>query len=332
MGRAGPHLHGHQARSRRLSHARAIPATLAFFEPIARRPRLAALLGALCIAFSGIFYKFAEVTPSTATVFRCLYGLPILALVGWYEHRQYGPLPRRAVWLAVVAGVFFAADLLSWHHAVDAVGAGLATVLGNLQVLVVGLVAWLVLKERPPRPVLLALPIVLVGIVLISGVIGTGAYGPNPPLGVALGMFTALAYAGYLLVIRRGSRDLRRPAGPVAISTASTALVAIVVGALLGELDPVPAWPSHGWLALVGVTSQSIGYLVISISLPRLPAALTSIILLAQPVATVALARVLLNETPSFEQLAGVGLVVGGIAVATVPVGRLRDMAARKAS
>jgi drug/metabolite transporter (DMT)-like permease len=279
----------------------------------------------MCIAFSGIFYRYAEVTPSTATVFRCLYGLPILALVGWYEHRRFGALPRRAVWLSVLAGMFFAGDLLSWHHAVDAVGAGLATVLGNLQVLVVGLVAWLVFRERPPRPVLLALPVVLVGVVLISGVIGAGAYGANPPLGVSLGIFTAISYAGYLLVIRRGSNDLRRPAGPVAISTASTALVAIVVGTILGELDPVPAWPSHFWLVLVGITSQSIGYLIISISLPRLPAALTSIILLAQPVATVVLARVLLEEQPSVAQLLGVALVVGGIAIATIPVGRLRD-------
>jgi len=284
------------------------------------------------IAFSGIFYRFAEVSPSTATVFRCLYGLPILALVGWYEHRRFGALPTRAIWLSVIAGVFFAADLLSWHHAVDAVGAGLATVLGNLQVIVVGLVAWVVFKERPPRSVLLALPIVLVGIVLISGLVGTGAYGANPPLGVSLGMFTAIAYAGYLLVIRRGSNDLRRPAGPVAISTASTAVVAVLVGAFLGELDPIPALPSHGWLALLGVTSQSIGYLVISISLPRLPAALVSIILLAQPVATVILARVLLAEDPSVEQLLGVALVVGGIAVATVPVGRLRDRATRRAA
>jgi drug/metabolite transporter (DMT)-like permease len=282
------------------------------------------------IAFSGIFYRYADVTPATATVFRCLYGLPILALVGWYEHRRYGALPRRAVLLAIVAGVFFAGDLLSWHHAVDAVGAGLATVLGNLQVIVVGLVAWVVFKERPPRPVLLALPIVLVGVVLISGLIGEGAYGANPPLGVSLGIFTAISYAGYLLVIRRGSNDLRRPAGPVAISTASTALVAVVAGVLLGELDPIPAWPAHGWLALLGVTSQSIGYLVISISLPRLPAALTSIILLAQPVATVVLARILLAEDPSLEQLLGVALVVGGIAVATVPVGRLRDAAAAR--
>jgi drug/metabolite transporter (DMT)-like permease len=176
--------------------------------------------------------------------------------------------------------------------------------------------------------VLYALPIVLVGVILISGVVGTGAYGVDPPLGVTLGLFTALCYAGYLLIIRRGSNDLRRPAGPVAISTASTALVAILVGSLLGELDPVPAWPSHGWLILVGITSQSIGYLVISISLPRLPAALVSIILLAQPVATVALARLPpLNELPSFEQLLGVSLVVAGIGVATLPIARIRDRA-----
>jgi drug/metabolite transporter (DMT)-like permease len=281
----------------------------------------------MCIAFSGIFYRFAHVTPETATAFRCLYGLPVLALVGWVEHRRYGPLPSRAVWLAIIAGVFFAGDLLSWHHAVDQVGAGLATVLGNLQVIVVAFVAWLVFGERPPRTVLYGLPFVLAGVVLISGIVGQDAYGANPALGVVLGIVTALAYAGYLLIIRRGSNDLRRPAGPVAISTASTAIVAIVFGLAVGQLDPVPSWPSHGWLALVGITSQSIGYLIISISLPRLPAALTSIILLTQPVATVVLARVLLDEEPSIAQLLGVALVIAGIAVATVPVGRLRDRA-----
>jgi drug/metabolite transporter (DMT)-like permease len=201
----------------------------------------------------------------------------------------------------------------------------LATVLGNLQVLVVGFVAWLVLGERPSRSVLVALPVVVVGVVLISGVVGAGAYGENPPLGVLLGLLTALAYAGYLLVIRHGGRDLRRPAGPVAIATLSTAIVAGFVGAPLGELDFVPSWPTHGWLVAYGVTSQSLGYLLVALSLPRLPAVLTSIILLAQPVTTVVLGIVLLAEAPSVAQVAGVGLVVGGIAIATVPVGRLRD-------
>jgi drug/metabolite transporter (DMT)-like permease len=301
-------------------------------DAISERPRIAALLGALSIAFSGIFYRYADVSPSTVTVFRCLYGLPILVLVAVVERRRYGPLPRRAMGLAVVAGIFFAGDLLTWHHAVDAVGAGLATVLGNLQVLVVGFVAWAVLGERPPRSVIAATPVVLAGAILISGVVGAGAYGENPPLGVALGSLTALCYAGYLLVIRRGTNDIRRPAGPVAISTASTMVVAIVAGMIVGDLDPVPSWPSHGWLALLGVTSQAVGYLLISMSLPRLPASLVSIILLVQPVATVILARVLLDEVPSVFQLGGVILIVGGIALATLPIGRVRDMRARQAT
>ena len=134
--------------------------------------------------------------------------------------------------------------------------------------------------------------------VLISGAIGGDAYGADPGLGVVLGIGTAMCYAGYLLVIRRGGRDPRRPAGPVAIATVLCALAAAGAGAVYGDLDMAPPVESLAWLALLGVTSQSAGYLLISISLPRLPAVITSIILLAQPVMTVVLSVILLGETP----------------------------------
>ena len=278
----------------------------------------------MCIAFSGIFYRWAAVSPETGTVFRALFGLPLLVLVAWAERRRFGPLPGRTVRLALIAGVFFAGDLIFWHHAIEAVGAGLATVLGNLQVIVVGLVAWLLLGERPSRAVFTALPIVLVGVILISGLIDADAYGRDPSLGVVLGVLTAICYAAYLLIIRGVGRDLRRPAGPVALSTGATAGAAIVFGTATSTFQPLPPVESLAWLVLLGVSAQSAGYLLISISLPRLPAVLTSIILLAQPVATVVLAMILLAETPSIGQLTGVALVVGGIAVATVPLERLR--------
>jgi drug/metabolite transporter (DMT)-like permease len=272
----------------------------------------------VCIAFSGLLYRWAEVTPSTGTVFRALFGLPLLGFVAWLEHRRYGGLPRRTIGLAAIAGIFFAGDLTFWHHAIGAVGAGLATVLGNLSVLVVGVVAWLAFGERPSRSTFLALPLVLAGIVLISGAVGSGSYGANPGLGVVLGIACAFCYAGYLLVIRFGGHDLRRPAGPVAIATVSTTLVALAVGLVIGDLDPTPPIASLAWLALLGLTSQSLGYLLISLSLPRLPAVLTSIILLAQPVMTVGLSIGLLGEAPSAIQMVGVALVIGGIAIATL--------------
>jgi drug/metabolite transporter (DMT)-like permease len=190
---------------------------------------------------------------------------------------------------------------------------------------VVGVVAWLVLGERPSRSTLLALPVVLLGVVLISGAVGGKPYGADPGLGVILGLCTALCYAGYLLVIRRGGRDARRPAGPVAVATLFTVIASGIVGTLYGDLDLAPAPASLAWLALLGVTSQSAGYLFISISLPRLPAVVTSIILLSQPVMTVVFSIVLLGEAPSAAQFVGVGLVIGGIAAATVPIARIRD-------
>ena len=159
---------------------------------------------------------------------------------------------------------------------------------------------------------------------LISGIVGGQPYGADPSLGVVLGAFTAFCYAGYLIVIRKVDR--RRTAEPVAISTASTAVVSLGVGLALGTLDLVPSLPAHLWLFLLGISAQSAGYLFISYSLPRLPAVVTSIILLSQPVMSVFLAMLIVNEAPSAGQLLGVGLVVGGIALATVPAPKLRRL------
>ena len=83
--------------------------------------------------------------------------------------------------LAYAAGVLFAIDLVAWHYSIAYIGAGLATVLGNLQVVLVGLTAWLVLSERPEPRAVIAVPPALIGIVLISGAFEDGAYGAIRP-------------------------------------------------------------------------------------------------------------------------------------------------------
>lgn len=294
----------------------------ALFGFLAARPVMTAVLGAMAIAFSGILVRLAHVEPATAAIFRCAYALPALGLIALLERRAHGPRPAAQVRLAMLAGVFLALDLVIWHHTIGLVGAGLATVLGNTQVVIVAFLAWLVLGERPPGRTLLALPVVLGGVVLISGVVGTGAYGSNPGLGVILGLVVGLAYAAFLIVLRRGNADLRRPAGPLFDATLIGALASLVIGLPLGEVNLVPSWPAHGWLLTLALTSQVVGWLIISVSLPRLPAALTSVILTLQPVASVMLAMVLLGEAPSGIQLLGAGTIMVGLLLATL---RFRD-------
>src|SRR5436309_4985950 len=176
------------------------------------RPILATLAGALAISFSGILFRVAHVSPTTGAFFRCLYALPVLWPLAVWEDRRYGPRPLKQRALAWIAGLLFAVDLVAWHQGIEEVGAGLATVLGNLQVVLVGLLAWIIMRERPSNRALAAIPIALVGVVLISGALENGAYGRNPGLGVAYGILTALAYSGCLLSLRAGNKDVRRPA------------------------------------------------------------------------------------------------------------------------
>jgi drug/metabolite transporter (DMT)-like permease len=236
----------------------------------------------------------------------------VLFALAWREDRRYGPRPAHDRRLAVPAGIFFAADLIFWHHAIADVGAGLATVLGNLQVVVVPFAAWAILGERAERRILVSLPLVCSGIVLISGVLESGAYGEDPARGVVFGILTGLTYAGFILVLRQGSSDLRRPAGGLADTTA-VATVCILVVALILRVDLVPSWPAHGWLVLLALSSQVLGWMLITTSLPRLPAALTSVTLTIQPVASVILGIVLLGEDPSGLQLVGVACILGGL-------------------
>jgi drug/metabolite transporter (DMT)-like permease len=288
------------------------------FGVLADRPVMTAVLGAMSIAFSGILVRLANVEPATAAIFRCAYALPALGLIAYLERRAYGPRPAAQIQLAMLAGVFLALDLVIWHHTIRLVGAGLATVLGNTQVVIVAFLAWLFLGERPPRRTLLALPVVLGGVVLISGVIGKGAYGSNPGLGVILGLVVGLVYAAFLLVLRHGNADIRRPGSPLFEATLIGAVTSLLIGLPLGEVNLVPSWPAHGWLLMLALTSQVMGWLIISVSLPRLPAALTSVILTLQPVASVMLAMLLLGESPSVVQLLGAATILAGLLLATL--------------
>ncbi|HEY3610300.1 MAG TPA: DMT family transporter [Pseudonocardiaceae bacterium] len=298
-------------------------------SPRAGHPVLAVLAGASCIAASATLIRLADTTAGMAALFRCAFAVPVLWGLMRFDRKRAGrrPLPRRARWLARLAGGAFAIDLVLWSHAINAVGAGLATVLGNLQVLFVALIAWTVLGERPTRRLFVALPVMLVGVVLIGGVFGSGAYGSSPGLGVIFGTGTSICYAGFILLLRAAglttgdSADVGTIA-PLYEATLGATVGAAVLAVILGDARLDSPWPTLGWLALLAVSSQVVGWLLISRSLPVLPATLTSTLLLVQPVGAVILGAIVFGEDPSGDQLFGVAILLTGVLVATAGRGR----------
>lgn len=298
----------------------------------ARRPLLIAGLGSATISASAVFVAESGATAVSTAFYRTVLALPVLVVLALIEQRRLGTRALAQRLRAGLAGVFLAVDLILWAHAIADVGAGVATVLGNLQVLFVAGLAWLLWKERPGRAVAFALPVVMFGVVLVSGLLDHSTSSEHPVAGICYGVGTSIAYAGYLLILRRTSSTSSHVAGPVADATAGAAVGALAFGLVFGGLELHPLWPSIGWLLALALLSQTAGWLFITSSLPRLPAAVSSLMLLLQPAASLVLAAIILGQQPTVLQILGAVLTCGGALAASLSSTKGGRAAARGAA
>jgi len=289
-----------------------------------RRTMLIALTGAVAISFSPVFYVYSDTNPSTGAFFRMLYALPALALLA-YLVRKADTRSSRTRWTAFGAGLILAPDMLSYHSSMIFIGIGIATLIGNSQVIIVTLASWKLFGEKPNPAILLSLPVVIIGLALISGIADPEPYGEDPVKGVIFGMMAAFFYSSFLIVFRYSNRELAPSSSVQLDATAGAALGLLVLGLLplssvaIEPLELQPTWPGHGWLILLALLCQVAGWLAITHALPRLPAAHTSFAILLQPVLTLIWGYFILHqEGHSQNQAIGIFLVLAAIITVTL--------------
>lgn len=282
------------------------------------RPLLAAFVGAFAISFSALFFHYAGVSALTGAFFRPAYAVPVLFVMWWLVRDRDHRLSRDRL-LALGSGVLLAADFVCWHLSIGLIGTGLSTLIANAQVVVVAVIAWAFLGEKPHRTVMVAIPLMLAGVALVSGLGRDDSFGDQPVLGTVLALASAVAYAGFLLVWRASNRVQAPTVGSLLDASVGAAFSTLAAAPFLGTLDLSPSWPAHGWLLALALVCQIVGWLGIGYALPRLPAAETSTFILFQPVLTMVWGALLLAERPSVVQLVGAGITLVGVGlVATV--------------
>ncbi|MFE9245645.1 DMT family transporter [Nocardiopsis sp. NPDC006938] len=276
-------------------------------------PVLLAVVGSGTTSATGVFVKLSGANTGTAAFLRCALALFVLVPMALLELRRVGPRALRLVGTDLAAGLLLGVDYVFWVASIQHVGAGMATVLLNIQVVVFPLLAWVFLGDRAPLRFLLAVPVMLAGVALTAGVVGPGpgaASEGNPWLGLLYGCAAGVTYAGYLFLSRLGGGQ-GHTVTPVCVSTASAALAAGVLGALWSGIDLVSldarAWV---WLALLALTGQVLTWLLVGSALPRLSASTGAAILVLPPVLAVAMGAVFLGERVTPVQLGGCVLVV----------------------
>jgi drug/metabolite transporter (DMT)-like permease len=277
---------------------------------------LLALVGVLSISFSAVFVRLASVSPVTATFLRAGYALPVLAAL-WFAGRRRDQRRRREHWLAFASGLILAVDLNLWHESIALVGAGLGTVIPNVQVVFVALLMWLLRGERPSAVRMATIALVVTGVVLASGLARADAYGSNPTAGVLLGVLAGVAYAAYILVFRSSTAASAPAAGPLLEATLGMFVGAAISAPFDARFTVAVGAQATLWLVLLAVVCQVFGWMCITTALPKLPALETSILLLGQPVFAVVWGVLLFGERLSAVQWTGCALVLGGVATLT---------------
>jgi drug/metabolite transporter (DMT)-like permease len=274
----------------------------------------ALLLGATCIALSPIFVRVSEAGPTATAFWRVALAVPVLWVLYFLKtkarsQRYAGKWP-----LLLAAGFAFAGDLGFWHTSIQLTSVANSTLLANLASIFVTLAAWMFLKQKPTRLFLAGLAAALVGVGLL--VHTSLAFSSTGLVGDALGVVTAMFYAGYILAVKglrdRGETTLHL----MAVTSTITALLLFPVALASGE-QMLPS-SAFGWWVLIGLAliSHAAGQGLIAYALAHLPAAFSSVSLLFQPVMAALFAWLLLSEALVPLQIAGGIVVLFGIYLA----------------
>lgn len=284
--------------------------------PASRASALMVLIASACVlAFAPILVRLTETGPAAAGFWRFVFALPLLLLLTVRPQFLGGGaegVGKPSKWM-VLAALFFVLDLSFWHYGIVMTSVANATVLCNLTPVVVTLFGWVVFKDRPRRLFVAAIGLAMGGAFAMSAG-ADGNQGTNPPLGDLFSLSVALWYAGYFLAVKAA----RATAGAMRIMLWSTALgtpLLLAVAVVLGE----DLWPATaaGWAACAAMgVMHVIGQGGVAWSLGRLPASLTAVTILIQPVVAAGLGWLIFHETMTPVQMVGGAVVLAAVVLA----------------
>lgn len=242
--------------------------------------------GAAMVSFTSVFVELANSGPTASAFYRMLFGGTILLIITLIRGDRLW-LGMKSMTIPFICALLFSLDLFFWHRSIDFVGPGLATILGNLQVFFVAILAVWFLKERLGWRLMVSIPFAVLGLFLIIRT-GWGLEGGAVKLGVLYGLLTALSYALYILTLRKSQSAGQKLRYSLFANMAWISLMAAVLLGITVWIEPdarfaIPDLQTWGSLVALGIVGQVLGWVFISKGLPDVNASVAGLALLLQP-------------------------------------------------
>lgn len=272
----------------------------------------------ITIGFSGILVRLSEVGPMASAFWRMAFAFPVLGLWHLAERRKRSAIPaaeRPRAWSVglVVAGLLYAIELSIWHWSLEWTSVANSTVIANIYPVVVTLGSWILFRERANRLFLVGLATAVAGMVVLVG--DKFTLGLASLKGDILAAVTAIFYGGYFIIVAR--MRTRRSTAEIMTWSAAVASVVLLPVAMAMSDTIFPA-TLGGWAALLAlaVLCQAGAQGAITFALAHLPASLSAVTLLIQPLTAAIMAWLILGEPIGPFQVVGGAILLGGIFIA----------------
>lgn len=267
------------------------------------------LAGNLCLAAGPWLVRLADVGPLAAGFWRLALAAPILLLLAFRRGRVPG-LSRRLVLLLAVSGLFFAADLATWHLGILRTRLANASLFGNVSAFFFAAYGFILARRLPARLQLAAMLLALAGTLMLLG--RSWEMSRATVVGDLLCIAAAAFYTFYLVAVDR-SRAVLGPWPTLAVATVAGILPLLLAALAMGEQVMPRDWTP---LILLAVGSQILGQGLIVYSMGLLPPIVTGLGFLTQPAIAAAIGWAVYGERLGPADLAG----AAAIAVALVLV------------
>lgn len=295
-------------------------------------PVIMMAIAILAASTAALFIRYAQAHAPSLVIatLRLTIAALILAPIALTRRRdELAGLTRSELLLALLSGFFLAVHFATWISSLEYTTVASSVVLVSTVPLWVALLAPFTIREPLTRPVLVGMVLALVGGVVVGlsdscTWDGSAVVCPSLDeflrgqafLGDLLALVGAILAAGYLIIGRR-LRARVSALSYVFVVYSMAAFVLLVIMFAAGQTPFGYPASSYLWILLLALLPQLIGHSTYNWALGYLSAAFVSIALLGEPIGSIILAYIFLDETPTLWKVFGAILILAGIYIAS---------------
>ena len=269
----------------------------------------------------GVFRKFIPVSSAFLAFSRgMLGGLFLLTFVLLKRKTAATKLRVRPALALAVTGAAMGINWILLFEAYNHTTVAVATLCYYMQPTIVMLLSPLIFREKLTGRKTLCAVVSIVGMVLVSGVIGSANGPAGSAKGVILGLSAAVLYSAVVILNKRieGVDAYRKTT--IQLFSAGAVMMPYMIltdGFTAGGLSPVSA----ALLLVVDLLHTGIAYLLYFASLEKLKAQSAAILSYIDPVSALLFSAVFLKEAMSAASIVGAVLIIGSAVLSETKVG-----------